>query len=278
MAEAETKPRTHLSDLFKSGKELTVTDGDGIEYVLWIQRPTATQQDEARDAANTRALRLKMQYKAKDGDRYLVLADTMDSMTDHDELVSTRAKYNEGDFRNQAFNEVLYDEERGTDWNKDGKYLALIGAISDRWDEISRYNEQMIEAESDDRLQPEDDEQLQTLLDEQQEFSDEVNERVEELSEEEQLKHVNKPDAQLRNEIVKESIEVEAKLFWYETFQIKMLYFACRKTEDNDLFYFSEPEDVLNLPSHIRQDLYNAYEELERGSEEVKNSLSLPSS
>lgn len=275
-AKPSAKPKAHLSDLFKVGKVVTVTDADDVEYVLWLQRPTATQQDEARDAANTRALRLKMQYKERDGDRYLVLAATMDEMTDHDELVTTRSRYNEGELRSQAFNEVLYSEDHGQDWNTDDRYLSLIKAISDRWDELAKYNTQMEEAESDDRILPEDDDQLQELLDTQKEFSDEVGKRTEELVGEEKAKHINKPDAQLRNEIVKESIETESKLFWYETYQVKMLYYACRTTEDHGKFYFDKSDDLLNLPSHIRQELYLQYEELEKGSEELKNSLSLP--
>lgn len=278
MAETKSKPRAHLSDLFRAGKELTVTDANDVEYVLWMQRPTATQQEEAREAANIKSLRLKLQYKERDGDRYLVLRETMEEMTDHEELLDTRAKYKEGDLRNQSFNEVLYNEDFGEDWQTEDRYLSLLTALSDRWDEIAKYNTQMEEADSDDRILPEDDDQLQELLDQQSRFGDQVNERVAELIAEERAKHDNKPDAQLRNEIVKESIDVESRVYWYETHQIRMLYYACRKTEDHDKFYFDEADDVLNLPSHIRQDLYNAYDELERGSEDVKNSLSLPNS
>ncbi len=277
-AAVQAKPRAHLSDLFRAGKQLTITDSNDVEYVLWMQRPTATQQEDAREAANVKSLRLKMQYKERDGDRYLVLHQTMEEMEEHDELVETRAKYKDGDIRNQAFNEVLYSEDHGEDWKKEDRYLSLLGAITDRWDEINRYNEQMEEAESDERITPTEDEQLLELLDQQNKFGDQVQVRTDELMEEEKARHVNKPDAQLRNEIVKESIDVESRVYWYETHQIRMLYYACRRTEDHDKFYFDVAEDVLNLPSHIRQDLYNAYDELERGSEDVKNSLSLPSS
>jgi len=276
--EQETKPRAHLSDLFRAGEELTITDANDVKYVLWMQRPTAVQQEEAREAANVRALRLRMQYKERDGDRYLVLHQTMEDMTDHEMLVETRSKYNEGDLRTQAFNEVMYDEDHGEDWKKDDRYVSLLSALSGRWDEIAKYNTQMEEADSQERILPEEDEQLQELLAQQEKFGDQVNVRVAELVAEEMEKHINKPDAQLRNEIVKESIEVESRVYWYETHQIRMLYYACRSPDDHDKFYFDVPDDVLNLPSHIRQDLYNAYDELERGSEDVKNSLSLPSS
>ena len=149
----QAKPRAHLSDLFRAGKQLTITDSNDVEYVLWMQRPTATQQEDAREAANVKSLRLKMQYKERDGDRYLVLHQTMEEMDDHDELVETRAKYKDGDIRNQAFNDsdIQYkiDFEKceviaifqGAGWNSRGIRLEEVketaNNISIRYDNIS---------------------------------------------------------------------------------------------------------------------------------------------
>jgi len=280
MAEEKEEPkgRPHLSDLFKVGTEIVITDSDGDQYPLWVQRPTSVQQDEAREAANGRMIRLKQQYESKEGDRYLTLKQTMEEVDDLESLLEMRIAYKGSALREQAFNEVLYGEDHGTDWQLDNRYLSILNAVSDRWEEISRYNEEMEKAESEDRILPEKDEQLVDLLAQQQVFSDEVQVRIDVLSKEEENLHKNKPLAQLRNEVVKESIDTEARLYWYETYQIRMLYYATRELDDHDIFYFEKAEDVLELPSYIRQELYTAYEELERGSEEVKNSLSLPSS
>ena len=277
MAETDTKGRAHLSDLFKVGKEVVVEDSEGEEYPLWVQRPTALQQDEAREAANARMIRIKQQYDKKEGDRYVTLAQTMSEVEDLETLLDMRVQYKGAALREQAFQEILYGE-KGSDWQLDNKYLSIITAITDRWDEIARYNQQMEEGGAPDRIRGEEDEQMRDLMDKQEEFQAEVKERIEELTEEETKLHKNKPLAQLRNEVVKESIETEARLYWYETYQIQMLHYACRELDDHELFYFASAEDVLELPTYIRQSLYREYEELERGSEEVKNSLSLPNS
>lgn len=273
----EISGRAHLSDLFKVGTEVTIESSEGEGYPLWVQRPTAVQQDEAREAANARMIRIKQQYDNKKGDRYETLSQTMKEIEDLEALLDMRVQYKSATIREQAFNEVLYEDE-GTDWQLDNRYLSLITAITDRWDEITRYNEEMEKGGSEDRILPEKDQDLQELMSKQEEFQAEVTERVEELTATERKLHENKPIAQLRNEVVKESIETEARLYWYETYQTRMLHYACRQLDDHDLFYFSLPEDVMELPAYIRQELYQAYEALERSSEEVKNSLSLPSS
>lgn len=277
MAEDEKKGRAHLSQLFKVGTEVLVTATEGDEFPLWVARPTAIQQDQAREAANARMIRIKQQYEKKEGDRYLTLKQTMSEIESVDDLLDMRIAYKAAEIRDKAFNEVLYGDE-GTDWQLENKYLGIITAITDRWDEINRYNEQMEEAESDERIIPDDDEQLSTLLEEQNGFQKEVQDRIDEMMVVERALHVNKPLAQLRNEVVKDSIDTEARLYWYETYQTRMLYYATRDLDDHEKFYFDTPDDVLELPTYIRQELFQAYEELERGSEELKNSLSLPSS
>lgn len=276
MAE-EKKGRAHLSQLFKVGIEVLVTATEGDEFPLWVQRPTAVQQDQAREAANARMIRIKQQYEKKEGDRYLTLKQTMSEIETLDDLLDMRVQYKAAEIRDKAFNEVLYGDV-GTDWQLENKYLGIITAITDRWDEVNRYNEQMEEAESEERILPDEDEQLVALLEEQAGFQKEVQDRIDEMMIVERAVHQNKPLEQLRNEVVKDSIDTEARLYWYETYQIRMLYYATRDLDDHEKFYFETPEDVLELPTYIRQELFQSYEELERGSEELKNSLSLPSS
>jgi hypothetical protein len=57
-----------------------------------------------------------------------------------------------------------------------------------------------------------------------------------------------------------------------------MLYYACRYPDDKKKMYFGDPSEVLEIPDYIRKQLFEAYERLEAGSDDVKNSLSLPSS
>lgn len=270
--------KAHLSDLFKSGKDLIIEDGEGNEYALWVQRPSSIQQDEARATANARAVKIRLQYKNEDSDHYVSMRAQFDDIEDKDELLDFRVRYSDNDRSQQAFSEVLFGDE-GSDWESEEKnYMALLDSISSRYEEIQRFNQEMAAAGSEEAIDIEGDEELKDLLERQEQFAKEVAEVKEVLDAEERKLHVNKPLQQLRNEVIKETIETEAKLYWYEQYQTRMVYFAVRFPDDHDKLYFSRAEDVLELPTFIKDQVWNAYEEVERGAEDLKNSLSLPSS
>lgn len=270
----------HLSDLFTKGEVVTITDSEDNEYEVFVRRPAPTQQQAALDAANARMASYTVQYDEKEGERYVAISAAVKSVTDKDELIDQLMMYEESDLKQQAYNEVLYDKSVGSIWadikeDEEGEeYLEILTAIGTRWEEINRYNETV----EDDNIVPENDEALTALTAKQEKFQAEVDERAEVLIANARLKHVNKPLAQLQNELIKKGIDVEAKLYWYEEYQVKMLYYACRYADDQKKLYFEDPYDVLELPQYIRAKLFKAYEEAELGSEEVKNSLSLPTS
>jgi hypothetical protein len=270
----------HLSDLFNKGEVVTITDSDDVEYEVFVRRPAPTQQQAALDAANARMASYTIQYEDKEGERYVAISAAVKVVHDKDELIDQLMMYEESDLKQQAYNEVLYDRDIGSVWadiknDEEGEeYLEIITAIGTRWEEITRHNADV----EDDPIDSEHDDVLQALMAKQGKFQAEVDERAAVLIANARQKHVNKPLAQLQNELIKKGIEVEAKLYWYEEYQVKMLYYACRYPDDHKKLYFDEPYDVLELPQYIRAKLFKAYEEQELGSEDVKNSLSLPTS
>ena len=269
----------HLEDLFRKGTVVTITDSDDVEYRILVRRPGPNQHDAVLEAANGKMAKYTIQYEKKEGSSYEALSALVLGY-EHDQLLDERLKYVESELREQAFNEVMYDEKIGSRWSRGDDedesvivYVDILTAITDRWAEITRFND---EVEADDRIQIEDDEELNRLNEVQEKFQGEVDERAEELMAVERARHANKPDAQLRNEIVKSGIEVEGKLHWYQEYQVRLLYYACRDSENEDDLYFSDPYSILELPTYIKDKLYAAYQELETGSEQLKNSLSLP--
>ena len=270
----------HLEDLFRKGTVVTITDSDDVEYEIFVRRPGPNQHNAVLEAANGKMAKYTIQYEKKEGGSYEALHALVLSY-EHDQLLDERLKYIESELREQAFNEVMYDEKIGSKWSQGEDdddesivvYVDILTAITDRWEEITRFND---EVEADDRIQPDDDEELNRLNEVQEKFQGEVDERTNELVAVERTRHQNKPDAQLRNEIVKSGIDVEGKLHWYQEYQVRLLYYACRDPENKDDLYFSDPYSVLELPTYIKDRLYAAYQELETGSEQLKNSLSLP--
>lgn len=273
MSEKKRPDPAHLSSLFTIGTEVTVKDVDGNEYTMWLARPSSVQQEEARERANAKMARYKYEVRDKEGDRYLAIAVALDRLS-HDELTDHRVAHQESDLREQAINEVLYGEF-GSDWSTDDAYYALIQAITDRFDEISKYNESMRESGSGDRIDLDSDEELNRLVERQDQFTAETESRFQELLEQERAKHRDKTVDELREEVINLTIDLESKMAWYETYQIRMLYYAVRYIDDHKKFYFESSDDVLEIPSYIRQQLYQSYELLDAGSGDLKNSLSL---
>jgi len=271
------KKTPHLEDLFNKGKSVTIEDSEGVEYEIFVRRPGPNQQQIALDAANAKLATYTIQYDKREGPRYDSIALMVRAQEDKDELIDEILEYNSGDIRQQAYHEVLYGDE-GSQWDGDDdsrSYIDILNGVSLRIEEIEKYN---ADIDEDDQILREEDAELIELLGSQEEFQAEVATRETELALPAREKHVNKPIAQLQNELIKIGIETEGKLYWYEEYQTKLLYYACRKPDAVRELYFSEPYAVMELPNYIRGELYAAYEELEMGSEELKNSLSLPSS
>jgi len=272
----------HLEDLFRKGTNITIADDSGVEYLIHVRRPGPNQHNAALEAANGKMAKYTVQYERKEGSSYDGLSGLVAGY-DHERLVDERVAYEESDLRQQAFNEVMYDPKVGSKWQPEDEdeddgttgYLGVVSAIGDRMEEIGRHNE---EVEPDDRINIDEDEDLLRLNTLQEKFQAEVAEQFSSIMSVERGRHENKPDAQLRNEIVKRGIDTEAKLHWYEEYQVKLLYYACRDPHETNELYFSDPYSILELPGYIKDKLYNAYQELETGTEQLKNSLSLPSS
>lgn len=266
----------HLSDLFRAGEEVTVVGNDETEYTIWVVRPSSLQQDESREKANGKMARMKLAAMDKESDRYVSLKLSFAEITDHGELIDSRLQYEETDARDLSFNEVLYEED--SKWSKDDKYLGLIAAITTRYSEILKYNEQMKEAGSDECIVEDSDKELADLLEEQEVFRAEVDVRLKvHISEERELLE-QKTDEELREELMDLALDLEARMMWYEAFKTRMLFYACRYNDDRKKFYFDSADDVFEVPDYVRTQLYRAYERVEQGSDDLKNLLSLPNS
>jgi hypothetical protein len=272
---------SHLKDLFRDGEEVVVTDTRGNEYPIWVMRPSTLQQEEAREKANGRLARFKLEARDKTSDRYVAIKLAYEEMGDYDELISLRLKHDENEAHEYAFNTILYEEDENGEpnkWIKDERYFNLISAIADRMEAIEKYNKQMADAGADDRIDSSTDEQLGKLLEEQAEFQTEVEEIKNRHLAEQEAKHRTMTLEELREDLITMSIDLDARMTWYEDYKNRMIYFACRYVDDHKKFYFDSQDDVMELPSYVKTQLFAAYERIDRGTSDLKNSLSLPSS
>ena len=269
------KRKPHLSSLFHSGTEVTIVDTEGNEYPIWVQRPSSLQQEESREYASAKVARFKLQAKDKKSDTYMALQATAQDDS-YDDLLSARLRFEEPSVRDAALSEVLYTE--GSEWSEEDKYFGLITAMSERFNEIERFNNEMEEAGSEERIDIDTDEKLLEVSKEHDRFQDEVQ-RVGDAELERLKEEFRKiPEDELREQVVKKTLDLDARMQWYEAYRTRMLSYACRFPEDHKKLYFASHDEVMEVPYYIRSQLFAAYDEVEKGSEDVKNSLSLLSS
>jgi len=272
---------SHLKDLFREGEEVVIVDTRGNEYPIWVMRPSTLQQEEARERANGRLSKFKFEARDKTSDRYMSMMMAFDEIEDYDSLIEIRLKYDEADAHELAFNAVLYGTEGDDDeskWMKDERYFTLLRSIADRSTEIAEYNAQMEEAGSDERISSADDELLNKLLGDQQEFIDEVDVVKNRHLAEREAEYRTQTREEIIEDLIKKSIDLDGRMTWYEDYKNRMIYYACRYVDDHKRFYFENQEDVMELPSYVKTQLYTAYERIDRGTDDLKNLLSLPNS
>ncbi len=266
----------HLSDIFRTGTEVVVADDSGNEFPIWVMRPSGLQQEQARDHANAKVARYKLQSKDKNSDTYLTLRMHVDEQPLED-AIESRLGFEEPQIREAALNEVLYGEVDGeeSEWSKDEKYLSVLNAISDRASEIEKFNGEMEEGGSEERIDPDEDEKLQELMEEHERFQVLTQAQVDKEMQRQRDQFASLNEGALRAELLEKTFELDTRMQWYEAYQLRMLAFGCRYVDDHRRLYFDSADDVYEVPVYIRTQLFDAYNEIERGSDNVKNSLSL---
>lgn len=256
----------HLADLFKVGTLHTVEfdlGDDKFSFDLWIRKPTAEQQGEARAKAQAQSARLKARYRDKESDAYTALWGEITDLESKDGVIDKLLDVDAADRRSKAFNEVMYAEEHGGDWTEAGEdYFGTVTAMTERFEEIDRHNAALPSEDQELRIAPKDDEELQNLQVKFDEFQSQVEERYNQLIAHERAQLDRESEATLREKLVKAFINVESQMAWYQEYRVRMLHYACRYPDDRKRLYFRHRNDILELPVTIQSDLFTALDAL----------------
>jgi hypothetical protein len=191
----------------------------------------------------------------------------------------------------QAYNEVLYAKEKkdnegegtgktdfGSYWGPDGsQYMELLDALIKRMEEINDFNTEA-RAGGADEIDVVSDEEMVRLNSIQAEFETQIKNRVTELDHEERNEIARHGIDKLRRDLRKLLVEAECDVIWYSEFKRQMIYYAVRYPDKHGVLYFKNPDQFEDLPEDVQQQIYSAYEEIDRGAEQTKNLLTpLPS-
>lgn len=263
----------HLRDLFHRGEEITLTHSEAAGIKLWVQKPSAVQQEMASRRARGKKTRRRAELLNPQSDERMALVQEVEAM-DLTEIVKEHLNLKRPEFQQQAVNEIMFNPEVGSNWGKEGeKYADLLDALLQRTDEI------IAEAGEDGSPDFEGDEEFQRLAAIQDTFEKEVTDRIRELMDDYEAELVLSDDPKtLRKDYITRHIANEADFAWFVEYRTQMLYYSCRDPEDHNTLYFEDANEVLDLPLEIQQELYNMYDRITKGAEELKNSLTPQSS
>lgn len=275
-----------LQDLFKTGHEVKFDlehEGEPVEIIIWMRKPTAGQQDEALAKARGKQARRKRAFKDQEGDAYVAVWSDVESFENVEELKDQLVRFEGQRLRSQAFNEVLHDEnfipkdEDGEPlWDDENSgYLDLLTGIQSRMEEISTFNASLEDGEDKLFKTPEEDEELIELQKEREVFEQFVTDRFEALTAEHMKAYDGKRMTQLKNELIKKLIDADTSLVWYEQYRTWMLYFACRDPEDKTKPYFSEQSALMDIPTAVLTYLEGQLDDMENTGDTLKNLPSL---
>ncbi len=272
----------HLSELFQAGKLFSFTIANysdperPLEYELWFQHPHPMQREEAMTKARAKQARKRMLLSDKEGDQYLSLWQSVLEVGGVEQLADRLADWDLYSLRQKAYHEVLYSDEVGSDWGKEGQvYIDLVAAIQSRIDEIVQLNEGLSDEDQHQAIVFEEDRELQLLREEQEKFESEVEDQMEAHLSREKARLKQHSTEELRQMLLKKLIDSEASLAWMGEYKVQMVRYVVRYPDDHKKFYFSDVEAIWDLPDHVRTQIFAAYDEFERDGDDLKNLLSL---
>jgi hypothetical protein len=293
MAEPEARiggEQPHLTDLFTTGKIFTVVYPDKPEIEVWVTRPSTPQNTKAQRASRVERAPRFRELTDPDHDESMALDVSINEYT-KEELVDALLDRGRRTSEQQAYNEVLYAKEKkdnegkgtgktdfGSYWGPDGsQYMELLDALIKRMEEINDFNTEA-RAGGADEIDVVSDEEMVRLNSIQAEFETQIKNRVTELDHEERNEIARHGIDKLRRDLRKLLVEAECDVIWYSEFKRQMIYYAVRYPDKHGVLYFKNPDQFEDLPEDVQQQIYSAYEEIDRGAEQTKNLLTpLPS-
>ena len=266
----------HLNEIFKTGKLIEVVYPEMATeepVMVWVARPNQPQQDMVAKKARSARARRFIELKA-DNEEGIALKLEVDEMK-KPEIVEALLDGERGKYRKQAYNEVMFSEDFGSDWGKEGeKFIEALNAAIERSSEIIAWNEEHEAAGNEtEMIEPLKDKELMRINEIQEQFSAEVTERTEELLAGEHAEVAKKTLVTLRAELLKARVSLECDMEWMKIRRYGLLHYALRYPDEDDRskLYFQSQDDIISLPPVIQEQLFAAQESLEMGVEDIKN-------
>jgi hypothetical protein len=248
--------KRRLTDLWVTGRELILDDGDGDPLVVWLQKVNpgeATDTQRRCDAARARVLSVRSQPDAYE---YQALQGSVVAYSDDPaELV----KFLLGEDRVKAQRSQEAQLANEEEWSKDN-YLQ---GLRDAWDDDlqRRWLEDNADVEG------------ARVHDELERFTDEVKARVDDDMEALTTTMLATTTfSDLQDRMVGRLLEIDGTQAWLNELYRCQLYYGVREPDDHKKLYFVDRDEVDQLSTATFGRLRTAYDNLEVDVAEGKGS------
>jgi len=263
MANVRTLKRRRLSDLYVTGTEVSVGDGQGEDVKVWVSKISPMERRIAvEEAAKPRAKTLALKKLPDESPEKLRFIDQINDYVgeDRDGLVSF------------LMGPRLYELEVSAQERI---------AAEDKWaekDYLTGLNQAWRDEMYDRYMADNDDKEAKRVFEELKAFTDEVDASLEE--EKESLKETFDvfSDEELNSKALNQLIDTEADFVWMNELRRQELFFAVREPEDHKKRYFEDREEVDMIEEEVFTQLLTAYLEVSVDTVEGKDSEETPSS
>lgn len=242
--------RRRLSDLYVIGKEVVFDDGtEGEEPIkVWLSKLSPIQQRDAADSATgsrAKLLALKNNPEA-DTNRIAVFREQLEDLgvKDRDSMI----EFLIGPKLQEAY--MSAESRLGSEgkWAEDD----FLDSLQKAWND-GLADDYAVDNENEEALR------VYTLL---VEFTDEVNEAVEEDKEDLRLEFSHLSDEDLAAKVMDRAIDAEADFAWVNEFSRWQVFYAVRYEDNHKEQYFELREEVDGLDPKVLNTLLSEYNQM----------------
>ena len=234
-----------LFDLYKMGKELTITEGD-VSVTVYLQKMNAIQQQKAQRKANgARAGVLAMQRDENSEQRAEYETGFVDQFPTRSDRVQFLVADKNVNERSKAEARLAESDK----WAKDDYLEGLQEAWEDEMKDL--WTSEDTRTEESDRVYKE----LKAYI-------GEVDEAVKPAHDKAVKEFEAKTDDELHRLVVDRQLRAESDMAWLNEYRMQEIFFTVRDKDNTNKFYFGSRQELDMLPNLIQQKLLSAIQQL----------------
>ena len=255
-----------LSDLYQTGKLVSLTDGDGPDVQVWLHKLNPVDRETCLRRANAAKARFMIEADNEDSERFQAMYAQVREIPDRDSVVGVIVSEDIMKHRERVEAKLLNDEDT---WGKDDYLQGLL----DAW--VGDDDNPGLAATFAEY--PDDPEAVRVNT-ELTRFETEVGDQVRPYIEKLRRDLDDAPDDVIWRRGAHRMLEIRGNEAFNDEFDRQQLYFAVRDPEKRSERYFHSVHEIDDLDERVVIKLKTHYQNLTVSTTEGKDSRASQSS